>query len=37
MEAIENIALIVTLMLLGVGIVWALLAGFVYFMEVLND
>lgn len=37
MEAVENIALIVALMLLGVGIVWALLAGFVYFMEVLND
>jgi len=37
MEAVENIALIVLLMVLGVGVVWALLAGFVYWMEFQND
>lgn len=34
---IENIALIVCLVALGVGLAWALLIGFVYFLEVLND
>ena len=37
MEVIENIALMVLLMALGVGITAALLAGFVYWMEVMND
>ncbi len=34
---IENIALMVCLMLLGAGLTWALLAGFVYFLEIMND
>lgn len=33
----ENVALMVGLMLLGVGVTWALLIGFIYFLEVLND
>ena len=37
MEAVENIALMVFLMALGVGVVWAVLAGFVYWMEVQGD
>lgn len=36
MEAIENIALMVALMLLGVGLTWAVLFGFIYFLEALN-
>lgn len=34
---VENVALMVGLMLLGVGVTWALLIGFIYFLEVLND
>jgi hypothetical protein len=34
---LENIALMVCLMLLGVGVTWALLIGFVYFLELMND
>jgi hypothetical protein len=34
---IENIALMVALMLLGVGVTWALLIGFVYFLEIMNE
>jgi len=34
---IENVALMVFLMLLGVGVTWALLIGFVYFLEIMND
>ena len=37
MDAVENIALIVVLMLLGVGVMWALLAGFVYYLENFDD
>jgi len=37
MDAIENIALMVALMLAGVGLTWAILLGFIYFMEVMND
>lgn len=34
---IENVALMVTLMLLGVCVTWAVLAGFIYYLEVMND
>ncbi len=34
---IENVALMVALMLLGVGLTWAMLIGFIYFLEILND
>jgi hypothetical protein len=34
---IENIALIVVLLLLGVGAAWAVLIGLIYFFEVTND
>ena len=37
MDAIENIALMAGLMMLGVGITAALLCGFVYWMEIQND
>lgn len=37
MAAIENIALMAVLMALGVGVTAALLIGFVYFLEVMND
>jgi hypothetical protein len=37
MDVIENIALIVVLLLLGVGATWAVLAGLIYFFEVTND
>lgn len=33
----ENVALMVGLMLLGVGVTWALLIGLIYFLEVFND
>lgn len=33
----ENVALMVVLMLLGIGITWALLIGLIYFLEVMND
>jgi hypothetical protein len=34
---IENVALMVCLMLLGAGVTWALLAGFIYYLEWMND
>lgn len=34
---IENVALMVVLMLLGIGVTWALLIGFIYWLEVQND
>jgi uncharacterized membrane protein YhaH (DUF805 family) len=34
---IENIALMLCLMLLGVGVTWALLIGFIYYLEWMND
>lgn len=34
---IENVALMVLLMALGVGVTWALLLGFIYYLEVMND
>ena len=37
MEAIENIALIVALLLAGVGVTWAVLAGLIYFLEMADD
>lgn len=37
MDAIENIALMFVLMALGVGLTWAVLAAFVYFLEFQND
>jgi hypothetical protein len=33
----ENVALIVVLMFLGIGVAWALMIGFIYYLEVLND
>lgn len=37
MDALENIALMVVLMLAGVGATLAVLAGLIYFFEVQND
>lgn len=37
MAAIENIALIVALMVLGVSATFAVVAGLIYFLEVLSD
>jgi hypothetical protein len=37
MDAIENIALIVVLMALGIAATWAVLIGLIYFFEVTND
>jgi len=34
---IENVALMVLLMALGVGLTAALLCGFVYWLEIQND
>lgn len=34
---IENVALMVLLMLLGIGVTWAVLAGFIYYLECQND
>ncbi len=34
---LENVALMVVLMLLGIGVTWALLIGFIYWLEVQND
>lgn len=34
---LENVALMVLLMLLGVGVTWALLIGLIYFLEMQND
>jgi hypothetical protein len=37
MATIENIALIVLLLLLGVAVTWAVLAGLIYFLEMADD
>jgi hypothetical protein len=37
MDALENIALIVVLLLAGVSATWAVLAGLIYFLEIQND
>ena len=34
---VENVALMVVLMLLGIGVIWALLVGLIYFLEMQND
>ena len=34
---LENIALIATLMVLGVGATWAVLIGLIYFFEVTDN
>jgi hypothetical protein len=34
---IENVLLMALLMALGVGLTWAVLLGFIYFLEVMND
>jgi Na+-transporting methylmalonyl-CoA/oxaloacetate decarboxylase gamma subunit len=37
MDAIENIALIIFLLALGVGLAVAVLIGFIYVVEFMND
>ena len=37
MTAIENIALIVVLLLAGVSVTVAMLIGFLYYLEIIND
>lgn len=37
MDALENIALMVVLMLAGVAVTWAVLVGLIYFLEMQND
>jgi hypothetical protein len=37
MAAIENVALMTFLMLVGVGFTLAVLAGLVYFLETMDD
>jgi Na+-transporting methylmalonyl-CoA/oxaloacetate decarboxylase gamma subunit len=37
MDAIENIALIIFLLALGVGLTVAVLIGFIYVVEFMND
>ena len=37
MTAIENIALMTFLMLLGAGVFFAVLAGLVYYLETMDD
>jgi len=37
MEMIENVLLMAVLMALGVGVTWAVLAGLIYYMEVMDD
>jgi Na+-transporting methylmalonyl-CoA/oxaloacetate decarboxylase gamma subunit len=37
MAALENIALMTFLMLVGAGVVFAVLAGLVYFLETMDD
>jgi hypothetical protein len=37
MSALENIALIAVLMILGVGIAWAMLVGFIYWLEIQDE
>ena len=34
---IENVALMVCLMALGIGVTWAILIGFIYYLEVMNE
>lgn len=34
---LENVALMVVLMLAGVAVTWAVLAGLIYFLEMQND
>ena len=34
---IENVLLMAVLMALGVGVTWAVLAGLIYYMEVMDD
>lgn len=34
---IENVMLMALLLALGAGVTWALLIGFIYWMEVMND
>jgi hypothetical protein len=34
---IENVALMVCLMFLGIGLTWAVLIGFIYYLEVMNE
>jgi hypothetical protein len=37
MDALENIALMVVLMLAGVAVTWAVLAGLIYFLEIQDN
>jgi hypothetical protein len=37
MAALENIALMTFLMLVGAGVFFAVLAGLVYFLETMDD
>ena len=37
MEVIENIVLISMLLAIGVGLTWAVLIGFIYFLEGWDD
>ena len=37
MTAVENIALMAALMALGVGVTFAVLCGFIYYLEIQND
>lgn len=37
MEAVENIALLVLLLLCGVGLTWAVLLAFIYYLEAINE
>ena len=37
MEALENILLMACLMALGAGVLVAMIAGFIYWMEIQND
>jgi hypothetical protein len=37
MDVIENLALIVALLLMGVGATWAVLVGLIYFFEVTDN
>jgi hypothetical protein len=37
MATIENIAIITFLLLMGAGITLAVLAGFIYFLETMDD
>jgi hypothetical protein len=37
MATIENIAVITFLLLVGVGVTFAVLAGLVYFLETMDD